>query len=103
MSDDLSTHSATLDTAEEAMRRHDWRAAYAELENIGRERLPGHGLALLGEAAWWLGRLDESIDAYERSYRTLLQEGKTESAALVCLSIAENHFHKLQGSVARGW
>ncbi|MEX1249264.1 MAG: adenylate/guanylate cyclase domain-containing protein, partial [Acidimicrobiia bacterium] len=56
-----------------------------------------------GEAAWWCGRIDDSITVLERAFSLHIDAGDRRTAGLAALRIAENHFHKLAGSVGKGW
>lgn len=85
------------------MAAHDWALAFDLFRAVGMEQLDARHLTMLGEAAWWLGRLDEAIDARQLAYRRLLESGEGEEAALVSLGLAEDHFHKLEPSLGRGW
>jgi class 3 adenylate cyclase len=90
-------------SAEAALAAKRWSEAYELFEAVGRDNLDGNQLRLLGDAAWWLGLVDDAIDARQRAYRTFLEKNEIEEAAMVALALGEDHFHKLEGSVAAGW
>ena len=57
---------AGLAAAREALARHDWQAAYAASHpavNDSRGLAAADRLDVHAEAAWWLGHIDECIDA----------------------------------------
>src|SRR6267378_2032366 len=63
--------SDPLATAREALDRHDWHAAYDAAKANGEAGEPEEEaarLVVLADASWWLGRLDDCIDARERAY-----------------------------------
>ncbi|PVZ05001.1 helix-turn-helix domain-containing protein [Actinomycetospora cinnamomea] len=86
------------------------RAAYADRrwanarEGLGAAAagrdLPGVDLALLHDAAWWLGRADESIAVGTDAYRELVADGDPRRAAWVAIGVAVNHL--LRGEEERG-
>lgn len=57
----------------------------------------------LGEAAFWMGQLDECIAARERAYAALLEEGDVRSAALVALHLSFHYAGRESMAVAGGW
>ena len=42
----------------------------------------------MAESAWWLGRMDESIQLYTDAYRLHLEAGDGEAAALVAVLLS---------------
>ena len=59
-----------LVAAREALGRHDWRGAWDAAVTVEavEPREEAARLELLADASWWLGRLDDCIDARERAY-----------------------------------
>jgi class 3 adenylate cyclase len=57
----------------------------------------------LGEAAFWMGHLEECIDARERAYAGLLEERDVRAASLVALHLAFHHAGRGSIAVAGGW
>lgn len=83
----------------------DWARALALLrEADGAGALEPRDIERLAEAAFWLGRLEECIDARERAYAGFVEEGDVRSAALVALHLS---FHHAAGrgslAVGGGW
>ncbi|MGI8829144.1 MAG: adenylate/guanylate cyclase domain-containing protein [Candidatus Limnocylindria bacterium] len=56
-----------------------------------------------GEAAWWTGQLNTAIAVRERAYAAHVAAGDPLRAASAALSVAADHSHKLQNSLAGGW
>ena len=59
--------------------------------------------AARGDAAWWLGRVDESIAAYEAAYGGLLASGELPAAAGAAISVAVNLALRGDDAPAAGW
>jgi class 3 adenylate cyclase len=99
-----TVEDSPLHAGREAATRHAWREAY---ELLGRadesNALTADDLAMLGEAAWWLGRLEDSIAARERAYSAYLEQGDLRSAAVMAVTLANDHFGKLAHSIGAGW
>lgn len=93
-----------LDAARVAVARHAWRDAFDLLKDAAREEPLGPGdLMSLGEAAWWLGRLEDAIEAKERAFTCYSEAGDRQNAAICALSIAQDYFSKLAHSIGAGW
>jgi class 3 adenylate cyclase len=94
----------TLTSARAAAERHAWSEVLDLMgEADAAEALSPEGLELLGHAAWWTSDIDACIDARERAYAGYMERGDTARAGLVCLSLAEDYFHRLAESVGSGW
>src|SRR5947209_1994932 len=96
----------SLAAAREALARHDWQAAYAASRPAVNDV---HGLAaadcldLHAEAAWWLGRLGECIDAREAAHAIYEEEGATRRAAQCAVWLYEHYTFKAQPSIGIAW
>ena len=67
------------------------------------EPLGAADLEALGEAAWWTGRLPESIAARERAVAAYVVAGQPRPAALVALRLFHTFSVRGEGAVATGW
>jgi len=98
--------SHVVDDAREAGReaaaRGAWKEAY-ELLLAAEEELEPADLERLAEAAWWVGRLDESIDRRETAYKAWLDAGEKRRAALMAVFISQDLFNKASLERASGW
>ena len=94
--------SRELEDARQALARHAWTDAYAVLSSLSGSADDPDCLELLGEAAWWVGRLDECIGARERLYR-LSEHADRRRAARAALLLHDNHMFKGQRAVAGAW
>ncbi|MDB4911217.1 MAG: hypothetical protein JWO39_2040, partial [Gemmatimonadetes bacterium] len=93
-----------LKTGLQAFERGDWHEAFDALSaaDASGALLP-RDLERLAEAAWWIGKSEDSIKMRERVYALYLENGDADRAAAVALAVAEDYFHKLARSVAHGW
>lgn len=93
-----------LQSGRAAAARHAWREAYGLLQEAdGAGDLTPDDLSALGEAAWWLGRLEESIAVRQRAYAAYLARGDKRTAAVMALTLANDHWGKLDHSIGAGW
>ena len=88
----------TLAAAREAAHRGDWPAALAAFEQLPDGcALSPDDHAAWADAAWWLGRVDICIAAYDRAFRDYLEAGRPRDAAMAALGTAATFF--LRGDV----
>jgi DNA-binding NarL/FixJ family response regulator len=93
-----------LEAARDAHRRRDWAAAregFAAARAAGE--LAAADLDALGDAAWWLGELEEASAVMEAAYRRHLDEGRPGPAAMAAMGIGVNAFLRGDGVVGAGW
>jgi len=57
----------------------------------------------LGEAHWWLGEDDPSLEAHEAGYRRFLQGDLPRRAAMSAMTIAYSLFLRGEDALASGW
>jgi class 3 adenylate cyclase len=94
----------SLESGREAARKHAWRDAYELLQKANADGLLGaEDLERLAEAAWWTGRLEESIEYRERAYVAYVDAGEPRRAALLAIMLSGDHGKKGAVSVAGGW
>ena len=94
----------TLEEARDAIRRHAWREAFDLLTAIdASDGLSAEDLERLAESAWWTGRLDDCIQARERSFVAYMEQGNSRRAAFVAIELVFDHYGKLAPAVAAGW
>jgi DNA-binding CsgD family transcriptional regulator len=102
--DDRADADAELAAARGAYRRRDWPAAHDHLEKLRRQRdLAADDLALLGDSAWWLGRIDESIAAGQSAYHGFVADGRPRQAAWTAIGVAVNLFLRGEAEPGAGW
>jgi class 3 adenylate cyclase len=93
-----------LEQARQAIARYSWREAHQILsEADARENFEPVALETLGEACWWLARIDDCINARERAYAGYLNAGNERKAGMMCIRLAEDHFQRKADSVGKAW
>jgi DNA-binding NarL/FixJ family response regulator len=96
--------AAVLRAAREAHRRWDWLGAYERFTTARAATvLSADDLQALSDAAWWLGRIDESVAAGDAAYRALLDAERPQSAAIVALELAVSLFLRGDEALGSGW
>ena len=89
---------------QEALARHEWNDAYLLFcEAVEARPSEARALVALAEAAWWTGRLDESIAATERAYEAHMAAGNVQAAALAAMDLSRDYGSKRKTAVAAGW
>jgi DNA-binding CsgD family transcriptional regulator len=97
-----------LEDARKARAAHEWDACYDAAVAAGADtttdpRREGERLDLLADAAWWLGRLDDCIDARQRAYRLFDEAGDDRRAGQCAVWLYEHHCFRANPSIASGW
>jgi class 3 adenylate cyclase len=96
--------SELVDGGRAAVDAREWAGALTLLrEADGAGVLEPRDMERLGEAAFWMGHLEECIEARERAYAGLVEEGDVRAAALVALHLAFHHAGRGAIAVAGGW
>jgi DNA-binding CsgD family transcriptional regulator len=94
----------TLEAARAAYRRRDWQAArdgFAAVE--AADGLGAEDTFELADAAWWLGRVEESLAAGERAYRRYLEGDHAAGAALAAIHIGIDLLLRGDDVIGSGW
>lgn len=95
---------AVLTAARAAYARLDWPAAREGFDAArGVGALSADDLSALGDAAWWLGRVEESLAASEQAYHRYLDADQPRQAATAAMATA--YLSALHGreAAASGW
>ncbi|MEO7428459.1 MAG: LuxR family transcriptional regulator, partial [Acidimicrobiales bacterium] len=96
-----------LSEAREALDRQDWQLCFDAAARVGAQQgepIPeAERLVLLADAAWWLGRLDECIEAREQAYRLYDELGDDRQAGQCAVWLYEHHCFRASPSIAGGW
>src|SRR4249920_4060422 len=96
--------SELIDGGRAAVDSRDWSQGLALLrEADGADALEPGDVERLAEAEFWMGNLEECIEARERAYAGLVEEGDVRAAALVALHLAFHHAGREALAVAAGW
>jgi len=90
--------------AQSAFSSGDWTATYESLHAAAKKRdLSAEELALLGQSCFWLGKADESVESYQKSYTAYAKEGRNALAAGMALRIGYAFFVQCAFKVSGGW
>lgn len=97
--------SDSLAAARKARDGQDWPAAWEAALAAGNLADLGEAdrLDLLAESAWWLGRLDDCIDARSRAYVLFDELGEHRRAGLCAVWLFEHYCFRAQPSIAGVW
>jgi SAM-dependent methyltransferase len=93
-----------LGRARVAYERRDWPAAYRDLRRLHeQEGLATDDLFALGDAAWWLGLIRETLSLSEQCHRRFLDEGRVDRAAANALEIGFAWFLRGEPTLGSAW
>lgn len=96
-----------LTGARDARARQDWQACFDALVGAGGQSSdPGveaERLELLADAAWWLGRLDDCVDARERAYALYDELSDDRRAGQCAVWLYEHHCFRASPTIAGAW
>ncbi len=96
--------SNNVTAGRDAIQRHDWDAALTALSESDRESgLSPDDLVLLGDAYWWTGQTDNSVEALERAYSGFVNDDRISEAASIGALLSYFAIRRQAFSVARGW
>ena len=93
-----------LRVARVAHRRQDWPEAYERLTTArAATTLSAADLEVLSDVAWWLGRVDECLEAGEAAYQAHCDAGRQRAAAMTALELAVSLFLRGDEAPGSGW
>jgi ATP/maltotriose-dependent transcriptional regulator MalT len=94
-----------VNLAREALAHHDWRACYDAVDGVSVEQPLGEAerLDLLADAAWWLGRIEQSIQARQSAHRLYESLGESRRAAMCAVWLYQDHCLRGRPAAAAGW
>lgn len=95
--------SETLADARAAYARRDWPLAYVRFVAADPTSLSADDLTKFGDAAWWLGRIDETLTVAERAYHAHVAEGGTRAAAMGAMELAFLRFMRAEEALGGAW
>ena len=101
---EASEINGSLETGRAAFAAHRWSEAHQLLGAAdAASSLSGHDLDRFGEAAFWAGRLDECLAAWERAYAIHLEAGDRPAAAATALMLMREYVSKPAPTIAASW
>ena len=95
----------TLAVARSLMARWAWAEAFdaARSADVAPGRAEAIRLDIVAEAAWWLGRLDDCIEAREQAYPRYEAVGDRLRAGHCAVRLWEHHQFKAHPAIAGAW
>jgi class 3 adenylate cyclase len=101
---ECETLSDLLEAGREAVRKNHWSEGVIALRDAGHEAdLSSDDLALLAEALWWSGEVDDGVEAFEHAFAAYEREERLIEAATIGARLAYFAMQRLSMSVAGGW
>ena len=87
------------------MARHEWAEAFQAASDalVNSPELEADRADLEADAAWWLGRLDDCIEARERAYRLYEELGDSRRAGQCAIWLYEHNAFKAAPAMAGAW
>ena len=101
----VSAGDDSLAAARQALGRHDWQAALDAARAARAEDARGEAdrLDIEANAAWWLGRMDECIEARQAAYRIYDECDDHRRAGQCAVWLWEHHAICARPAIAGGW
>ncbi len=93
----------TVRQAQDAIAREAWGEAYALLDGLDPGLLGPDDLAALADAAWWTGRVEESLTARARAYAGYAAAGAPRQAGYCAWMLYYEHRLAGRSGSAAGW
>ncbi|MFW6091223.1 MAG: LuxR C-terminal-related transcriptional regulator [Actinomycetota bacterium] len=96
--------TSLLERARDAYANSRWAEAYEQYRTVNEgEGLGDDDLAAFADAAWWLGRNDESLALSEQVYRRYTEAGEVRRAARMAIEIGYLWFVRGEETIGSGW
>jgi hypothetical protein len=98
----LTESIADIDRARDAVERGSWSEAYdlfLALEPLERPE----DRERFADAAWWTGRIEESIAARQKAYTGYAEAGNDRRAGWMSARLCMEHFLRDEPAVGAGW
>lgn len=92
-----------LARARAAHARHDWASAAAAFDACPADLLTAVDLAARADAAFWLGRMDDTLRLGAAAYDAFLADSRPEDAAMSAMLLAIFHMSGGDGAQGMGW
>jgi len=96
-------NAVTLEEARAAFDRQEWRRAFERYRALEEAALSPDDLERHGDAAFWVGEVDDMLRLHERAFARHAGEGNRARAGLEAVLLAEAHYHRLAAAVSTGW
>ena len=102
--DPVPEDSELIESARQAFVTHDWASAYESFVAVrDRDVLTAGDFHTLGESAWWLGRIDSCLEAFEAAYHRYLGDEQPIPAAMSAFYLALHSMSRGDAAQGSGW
>ena len=98
----MAERIADIDRARAAVDESSWSEAY-ELFRALEPLDDPHDRERFADAAWWTGRIEESMAARQRAYTGYVEAGDERRAAWMSARLCIEHFVRDEPAVGAGW
>ena len=94
-----------LSRARDALAHHDWEACHDLVHGVPMDdpAAEAERLDLLADASWWLGRVEDSIDARQAAHRVFESLGERRRAGMCAVWLYQDHCLRGRPATASGW
>ena len=99
----MADRSADIERARAAIARGAWAEAHDALVHLDPALLEPSDLEALADAAWWIGKEEESIGARHHAYAAWAGVGDELRASAVATRLTIEHFQRGEPAVGAGW
>jgi ATP/maltotriose-dependent transcriptional regulator MalT len=86
-----------------AVEQRSWPEAYRLFHDLEPLGLSPDDWERYADAAWWTGRIEESIAARQKAYTGYLEAGRDRQAAWMAARLCIEHFLRDEPAVGAGW
>src|SRR5262245_31075601 len=101
--DGVAERIADIEQARSAAVREAWDEAYAAFGAVDPSTYTPADWRDLADAAWWLGKADESLSARQRAYTGFAAAGDEAAAGAAAGRLCIEHFLREEPAVGAGW
>ena len=98
----MAERIADIDRARDAVAQRSWSEAYELLRPLEPLANP-EDRERFADAAWWTGRIEESIAARQKAYTGYADAGDDRRAAWMSARLCIEHFIREEPAVGAGW
>ena len=99
----MAERTDDLERARDAVERRSWAEAYAIFEDLEASDLTPKDGESFADAAWWIGKVEESIATRQKAYTGFAEAGDDRSAGWAAGRLAIEHFLRDEPAVGAGW
>lgn len=99
----MAERTAHIDRARDAVARRAWSEAHDLFGALDPSSLEAGDLEALADAAWWLSRIEGSLEARRRAYASYAASGDDVGAGRTATRLCIDHFLRQETAVAAGW